>query len=347
MVKNKKQLVLAADVGGTKTEFGIFQIDGALLRPVKKSRFENRRYKGFPEVIEEFLKDTGASGAAGIVSAAFGVASPVENNFSRLTNLNWTIDAGRLKRRFKGIGNLELINDMVALSWGLPLLSRKDYLILQRGKRKKANAVLIAPGTGLGEGILFFDGTSHVPMASEGGHSDFAPRNDVEIELLSYLSAMFGHVSYERIVSGPGLKNIYDFLTGKTGVPESIRERFEKEEPSFVIADEARKGADAVSIGALEIFTSILGAEAGNISLKALAEGGVFIGGGIVRAITETLKKGHFINAFLDKGRFRGLLSNIPVYVILREGAALLGAANYARAMVKKQDLGLRGIPGF
>src|SRR3972149_3009665 len=223
MVKNKKQLVLAADVGGTKTEFGIFQIDGALLRPVKKSRFENRRYKGFPEVIGEFLKATAASGAAGIVSAAFGVASPVENNFSRLTNLDWTIDAGRLKKRFKGIGDIKLINDMVALSWGLPLLSRKDYLILQRGKKKRANAVLIAPGTGLGEGILFFDGASHVPMASEGGHSDFAPRNDVEIELLSYLSAILGHKRYLKRFSLPGLKYIFNSLAGVTGAPESIR----------------------------------------------------------------------------------------------------------------------------
>src|SRR3989304_5385182 len=241
MVKNKRQLVLAADVGGTKTEVGIFQIEGALLRPFKKSRFENRRYKGFDEVVEEFMKDTGASGAAGIVSAAFGVASPVENNFSRLTNLNWTIDAGRLKRRFKGIGNIELINDMVALSWGLPLLSRKDYLILQRGKRKKANAVLIAPGTGLGEGILFFDGTSHVPMASEGGHSDFAPRNDVEIELLSYLSAIFGHVSYERIISGPGLKNIFFFWGEKRGARKIKRKGFKKEELFFVLGDEKKK----------------------------------------------------------------------------------------------------------
>ncbi|MBI5599053.1 MAG: glucokinase [Deltaproteobacteria bacterium] len=332
----RKGIVLAGDMGGTKTDLGLFEIAAGVLRPVKEARFENSLYGSPEDVIAEFLKSAREAGVTGeIAAASIGVACPVEGDSARLTNLDWTISAGRLKKRFK-IKNVRLINDMVATAYGLAFLKKGDYITLQAGTAgREGNAVVIAPGTGLGEVIIFRGkDDSSAPSPSEGGHADFAPQSRREIELLVYLMERFGHVSYERVVSGPGLKNIYDFVTRDGGVSQAIKKRFEREDPSFVITDEARKKkGDRACREALEIFVSVLGAESGNLALKSLATGGVFVAGGIAPAIADTLKKSLFIKAFRDKGRFMGLLSKIPVHVLLNPRCALSGAANHARGM--------------
>jgi glucokinase len=328
--------VLAGDVGGTKTDLGLFSVEGCRLRTVREERFINKDYKGPGDVIKEFL---GSNSAREIAAATLGVAAPVEGNKASLTNISWIIDGEDIKERF-GIKKVELINDLVATGWGLPLLSTGDLVVLQQGMPRKGNAALIAAGTGLGETILFWDGTTLTPSASEGGHTDFAPRDPIETGLLEFLIKRYGHVSYERVLSGTGLKNIYDFLKESKGLKESpgLNERFEKEDPASVISDEAEKGGDETCREALESFISIYGAEAGNLALKAMAVGGVYVGGGIAPKIIKPLKKGGFMEAFTFKGRFKGFLTNIPVYVILNARTALLGAAHHAARSISKME---------
>jgi glucokinase len=331
----KNRNILAGDVGGTKTELGLFSVVGGRLRPIKKERFINRDHKGPGEVIKEFL---GPENSGEIAAASLGVAAPVEGGRAALTNISWTIDAGYIKERF-GIKNVWIINDLVATGWGLPLLSAGDMVVLQEGRPRKGNAALIAAGTGLGETILFWDGTTRIPSASEGGHADFAPRDAIETGLLEFLIKRYGHVSYERVLSGTGLKNVYDFLIESEGLPVSPRltGRFQKEDPASVVSDEAKKeGGDETCRRALELFISIYGAEAGNLALKAMAVGGVYVGGGIAPKMIEPLKRGGFIKALIDKGRFKGFLSNVPVYVILNAETALLGAAHHAARSISK-----------
>lgn len=333
-VAEGKKKILAGDVGGTKTDLGLFSVEEALIRPVREKKFINKDHKGPLEVIEEFLGETGAEG---IAAATLGVAAPVTENRATLTNISWDIDGEEIKKRF-AIKKVELINDLVATGWGLPLLSGADFFMLQEGRPRRANAALIAAGTGLGESILFWDGKTHVPAATEGGHTDFAPRDTIETGLLTYLIKKYGHVSYERVLSGTGLKNIYDFLKEVSGREESpgLKARFEKEDPASVISDEAINATDETCQKALEQFISIYGAEAANLALKALAVGGVYVGGGIAPKIVEALKGGGFIKAFTDKGRFKGFLSDIPVYVILNARTALFGAAHHAARFVSE-----------
>jgi glucokinase len=330
-VAEGKKKILAGDVGGTKTDLGLFSVEETLIRPVREKKFINKDHKGPLEVIEKFIGETGAEG---IAAATFGVAAPVTENRATLTNISWDIDGEEIKKRFAikkveiswdidgeeikkrfAIKKVELINDLVATGWGLPLLSGADFFMLQEGRPRRANAALIAAGTGLGESILFWDGKTHVPAATEGGHTDFAPRDTLETGLLTYLIKKYGHVSYERVLSGMGLKNIYDFLKEVSGREESpgLKAKFEKEDPASVISDEAQ-----------------------NLALKALAVGGVYVGGGIAPKIVEALKGGGFIKAFTDKGRFKGFLSDIPVYVILNARTALIGAAHHAARSVSE-----------
>jgi glucokinase len=315
------KLILAGDIGATKTHLGIFRKHS--LRMVKEARFFNKNYSAVEEILAEFLgMDVSPIGAA-----CFGVAAPVEKNRAVLTNLGWVVDARAVARNI-GIKKVSLINDIVATGWGLTLVEKKMLFVLKKGKRTSGNGALVAPGTGLGEAMLFWDGSGFVPSASEGGHADFAPRNAFEIGLLTHLMEKFGHVSYERVASGQGIKNIYDYIMRKRPVSPRLKKRFENEDPSAVISDEARRGNSACRI-AMEVFASVLGAEAGNLALKTLSTG-VYIGGGVVPKTLETFDKKAFIEGFCDKGRFRGFLSGIPVYVIMDERAALLGAAKCA-----------------
>ena len=350
---NKKKVFLAGDIGGTKTELALFSKKGAGIFCVERKRFLSARHKGAEAVIGGFFKDVGRGYE--IEAAALGVAGPVEDNRASLPNLGWRVDGNKIGKKFSF--KCLLLNDLEATALGIGELSSKDFFCLQKGRPTRSepcsawvprgypegNAAIIAPGTGLGEAALLNLGGEFFPIASEGGHADFAPRNGIEAELLFYLSAKYGHVSYDRVVSGPGIKEIYDFLTHGEKPPERIRKRFLVEDPSAVIADEAgEKGGDKTCLKALSLFVSIFGAEAGNMALRHLASGGVYLAGGIPPKILGALKRKEFLESFRDKGRFMGYLSVIPVYVVLNEMAALLGAAKFAST--KGRSNGRKGL---
>jgi len=350
----KKRFLLAGDVGGTKTYLGLFEINppsppfkkrglnpfkGNRLRELKADRFVNADYRSIGGVVASFLADTGR--VMEICAAVMGVACPVEGNRGRLTNIAWRVDGRALGKRF-GIKKFELVNDLVALGYGAEQLYGNDILTLRKGRPEHGNAALIAAGTGLGEAILFRsnDGTL-VPSASEGGHADFAPQSDVEMELLGYLAEKYGHVSYERVVSGPGLHDVYRFFRARSGGRESKRltQRFEIEKDgAAVIFDEAVRRIDGNCVKAFKLFISVYGAEAGNLALKSMATGGVYLGGGIApKVFADKEAVSIFLSAFGAKGRFKKLLDAIPVYVIQNEKAALRGAAFHAYNLVKGQ----------
>ncbi len=335
--KGGRKLILAGDVGGTKTELGLYGVEGGGIRTLCLEKFTNSGFAAPEDIIDKFLE--GQDGP--IASAVLGVAAPVADNECTFTNLTWSLDGGEIGKRFD-IGKVKLINDLVATAWGIGLLSEKDLYPLQPGKPGSGNGAVIAAGTGLGEVLLFREGDGKTlrPSASEGGHADFAPRTEVEVALLAYLRDKFGHVSYERVVSGAGLKDIYDFLRIKKGAsgPDPLKGSFESEDPAAVIAGEALSKGDETCRKALGIFVSVYGAEAGNLALKVLPTGGLYVAGGIAPKIIDVLKDGTFMDAFRDKGRFREFLSGVPVYVVLDPGTALLGAAHVAARTVAQRD---------
>jgi glucokinase len=323
------KLILAGDIGGTKTHLALFSLEGEKLQPKLKKTFPSKQYTGLEPVIEEFL----AGNKLSISHAAFGVAGPVVDNKVKTTNLPWIIDAGNIAQLFK-VGPVALLNDLEATAYGIFTLEPHELFTLNEGvSGRRGNKVLIAAGTGLGEAILYDDGRHYHPIASEGGHGDFAPRDETEIQLLRYLIEKFGHASYERVVSGPGIANIYSFLrdSGRMDEPGWLKEKIAaSEDASAVISQEGLAGNSAISVQTLDLFASIYGAEAGNLALRGKAIGGVYVGGGIAPKILAKLKDGTFMRAFLDKGRYRELLSSMPVHVILNEQTALQGAAFYA-----------------
>lgn len=320
-------MILAGDIGGTKTYLGLFDVKDGRPELKKFGSFLNSGFPGHLEIIEEFLKD----GGGGLEAAAFGVAGTVSDDRCSMTNLSWVVDGGEIRNKFR-IKKAGLLNDLVATAWGIDLLSGGDVHTLQEGKKTAGNAAVIAAGTGLGESILYWDGSSHIPLASEGGHADFAPRNPIETELLLRLAAIYGHVSYERVLSGRGLEDVYDFLRNRSGVaePADLRKRIEAEGAAG-ISEEAMSGTDEVCRSALDLFISVYGAEAGNLALRVLPVGGLYVGGGIaVRILPALIKNNAFIETFRGKGRLGGVLSSVPVHVILNDKTGLLGAARYA-----------------
>ncbi len=327
----KEKTILAADVGGTKTFIGTFAARTGLLKPLRVERFVNADYSCVEDVVEAFL----GREAGTLAAASFGVASPVLDNRARLTNIDWVIDGTEIAKRF-GIKRLELINDLVATGWGVGLLTVDEVEIINTGVERAGNAALIAAGTGLGEAVLYWDGKGVRPSGSEGGHCDFAPRTEVEIDLLRYLMKRFGHVSYERVLSGAGLVNIFSFFMEREGraLSADLKRRFDVEGAAEVISDVAVNGGESAAASALELFLKIYGAEASNLALKSMSTGGVYIGGGIAPKIFREREKEIFLNSFLDAGRFTELLSEMPVRLIMKESTALYGAARYAASLV-------------
>lgn len=312
-------LVIAGDIGGTKSQLGAFTAARAAPVPVCEARYVNGEFAGIEEILSAFINDNAIRGVSAVCLA---LACPVEDNCGTLTNLGWRVNAEALAKRF-GFASVNLINDLVATAIGSLHLPAADIIVLQEGRERPGNRALIAAGTGLGEAALFWDGHTHMPSASEGGHTDFAPRTDIEMEILAHLTNAYGHVSYERVLSGAGLEAVYRFLKSRGGsVPEEIT--------ASGIAQRALEESDRECVEALGLFVSIYGAEAGNLALKTLATGGIYIGGGIAPKILKALQAGGFIKAFREKGRFDGWLSDIPVRVILNEKTALLGAAWHA-----------------
>lgn len=320
-------MILAGDIGGTKTVLGLFEEAGDRLHTVREDTFPSRNYSALEEILNQFL---GPGSCPPLRAACFGVAGPVIEGRSQLTNLPWELDERRLATALS-IPRVHLLNDLEAAAFGMLHLEPSDLCVLQPGRTRKGTIAVIAAGTGLGEAILYWDGTRHHPMATEGGHTDFAPRSDLEIELLQYLQREVSHVSYERLLSGPGLFNIYQFLrdSGVAPEPEWLQTRIAEDDPGVVISQIGLAGKHPLCTKALDLFVSIYGAEAGNLALKAFAIGRVYVGGGIAPEILPKLQDGTFTRAFAEKGRFTELLRSIDVKVALNPRAPLIGAAHY------------------
>jgi len=330
--KSKSELILAGDVGGTNTRLGIFEVNRGRLRLLFEKTFLSKNYKGLENILEDFLR-----GKKGIAAACFGVAGPVTQEVVIATNLPWWIDIQSL-RKVLPFKKVEVINDLVANAYGISVLKKGDFETLNAGKVKKGNQALISAGTGLGEAILFWDGKQHVPSPSEGGHIEFGPRNHLELELFHYLSDRFDHISYERVLSGDGLFHVYQFLKDSKrfgSEPSWLSEKMKEEDPAEVISEVARLKKNKLCSEALDLFTSIYGAAAGNLALQVMAIGGVYIGGGIAPKIIWKLKDGTFVKSFKDKGRLSHIVAHIPVKVIMNQKTALLGAASRAANLLE------------
>jgi glucokinase len=322
-------VILAADVGGTKTHLALYRPHTSPRAPLAERKLPSRGHRSFEALVGQFLSEVGD---APIERATIGVAGPVVDLRADTTNLPWDVSGPSLSERLGG-AEVELLNDLVATAWGLETLAPNDVVTLQAGERIRGNRALIAAGTGLGQALLVWEGGWH-PTASEGGHSDFAPRDALEDELVVWLRARFGRASYERVLSGPGLADLYRFLgeTKRGHASPSVLEQFaEAQDPAAVVTEAALEKRCERAELALDRFVSIYGAEAGNLALQGLALGGVYVAGGIAPRILPVLESGKFIQAFGDKGRLSALVRRIPVSVVLRPETALWGAA--ARAL--------------
>lgn len=321
-------MILAGDIGGTKTNLGLFDVIDGALTPRDRKSLPSKRYSALESIVDEFLA---GAGHVSVDAACFGVAGPVLEGRSVTPNLPWVIESMSLASRLK-LDSVALINDLEATAHGIAELKPEEFATLNEGSAEPGNAALIAAGTGLGCASLFWDGYRHVPSASEGGHMDFAPRNRLEAELLQHLMDKHGHVSIERVISGPGFFNIYDFLrsSGYAKESPSVVERFKHDDPTRVVANAALAHECGLCEKAMDMFASIYGAAAGNVALLVKATAGVYVGGGIAPKIIQKLTDGTFMKAFTAKGRLSSLLEAIPVRVILNDKTALLGAARVA-----------------
>ena len=321
-------MILAGDIGGTTSRLACFDASGGRLRRTSARDYSSRDYAGLDAIAREFIGTHGAS----IDHAAFGIAGPVRAGTVATTNLPWTVDAAKLSASL-GIAAVSLLNDVEASVHGIAALQPGDFAVLNAGDASaRGNLAVIAAGTGLGEAGAVWDRGRLVPFACEGGHADFAPRDPVEMELLEQLRQRFGHVSWERVVSGPGLCNIYAFLrdSGRGTELRRVRERMHDGDAAAAIAQAAIAGQCELCRQALDRFVSLYAAEAGNLALKVLATGGVYLGGGIAPKILDALTGPAFMRSFPVKGRMQALLEAMPVRVVLNDDAALLGAARYA-----------------
>jgi glucokinase len=322
-------MILAGDVGGTSVRLAYFERKQGQLVPVAEEIKHARDYPSLAAAVVDFHSKQKLA----VACACFGVAGPVTGRVVRASNLPWIIDAAALEAS-TGIKNVHLINDLEANAYGLAELEETDFELLTPGIPGRAgNAAVISAGTGLGEAGLFWDGTRHIPFAAEGGHADFGPANELQAELWQYLHKKYGHVSWERVLSGPGQFNIYEFLreTGKGREEPWLTEEFKNsDDHSVVVTRNGLSGKSPLCEQAVNIFAEIYGAAAGNLALKIFAVHGVYVGGGIAPKILSKLREARFMNAFRDKGRLRPLMESIPVRVVLNDKTALLGAAHVA-----------------
>ncbi|WHZ27430.1 MAG: Glucokinase [Nitrospira sp.] len=350
-------MILAGDIGGTKTNLALYEWTTERVEPLRLESFPSGDYKSLEDILVEFLAppkgpspldslETGQTNSneklvispaesVTLTAACFGIAGPVIDNRCQTTNLPWVIDGRIIAKQFN-IPQAQLINDLEATAYGLLWLRPDELEVLNAGNppSKRQALALIAAGTGLGEGILFWDGKTYRPMPSEGGHTDFAPNNDQEIELLRYLRTQYLHVSNERILSGPGLYAIYEFLRDtKKNEPTWLAEKIRAGNPAAEIAQAGLQGQAEIATQTLDLFASIYGAEAGNLALKALSLDGVYVGGGIAPKLITKLQDGTFMKAFTNKGRYKRLMNQMPVRVIMNQQTALIGAASVAAAL--------------
>lgn len=325
-------MILAGDVGGTNTRLAFFDLRGVQLKRICEQTYPSRSHASLDDIVADFV----ASQKIRADAAGIGIAGPVRDGVSHATNLPWIVDARRLSQR-TAIPSVVLLNDLEANGYGIATLAPNDFAVLQEGAAGAAgNAVIVSPGTGLGEGVLYWDGKEYWPLPSEGGHASFAPEDELQDDLLRHLRVQFGHVSWERLVSGPGLFNIYKFLrdTGREKEPPWLADQLKSGDPAREISKAALDGKSPLCEMALDLFVTLLGSECGNMALKLLATGGVFLGGGIPPKILPKLKAPEFLKAFASKGRFQAVLESIAVRVILNEYTALRGAARRASMLL-------------
>lgn len=333
--------VLVGDVGGTKTQIAVAWEDGSQWRLRHPRRYPSREYAGLDEILSHYLAGLARTPKA----AALAIAGPVADDCSEATNLPWHLDARALESA-TGIARVRLLNDLEAIAWGIAGLTEKQFLTLQAGAAEACgNLAVIAPGTGLGQAGVFWDGQCHRPFATEGGHTDFAATDAREFALVEYLRGRYGRVSWERVVSGMGIGNLYQFLHQYRGVdhhPRMTAVLAQQERPrgepagdlAATVAALAATGDCGVCRETMDWFFVLLGREAGNCALKLMARGGVYLAGGILPKNLDLLRNGGFLQAFLDKGRMRGLLESMPVSLVLEEHGALIGAARFLQFMV-------------
>ena len=329
----RARTVLAGDVGGTKTLLGLFQADRGRLEPVRIVRYPSAEHDGLEAMLGAFL----GTQRPRIDAAVFGVAGPVVAGRSRFSNLPWVLEEESL-RRVLPRARVALVNDMEALAWGLDALRGAQVARLTRGSAPApGNRAVIAAGTGLGMTLLTWDGMRHTPSPSEGGHQGFSPRDELEVELLRFLWARHGRVSLDRVLSGSGLRAIYEFLaeSGRARATRALRRRMESApDPNAEVSRAALAGEDGAAEAALERFVTIYGAAAGDLALVACATGGLFVAGGIAPRILPALRAGGFVRAFLEKGRLRPLVERVPITVVRESRAGLLGAAHRGAALL-------------
>ena len=353
-------MILAGDIGGTKTYLGLFESTQTGITPVREERFWNADFSSLEDILTEFMEtpqtgpedcsereDNGEEESLDKVPLSFepvsllavclGVAGPVQDNRCRATNLPWVIDGNSLATHLK-TNTVRLLNDVEAMAYGVLALGEDETELVHGPSTVQGhqNKGLLAPGTGLGEAILYWDGQRYHPLPSEGGHASFAPNTDAEIELLRYLRTHYLHVSFERVLSGDGLHTIYQFLRDtKQNEPTWFAEKLPTGDPAALISEAALNGKPDICVQALDLFVSILAGEAGNMALKGLTKGGIYLGGGIVPRILPKLREARTWKAFVSKGRFKRFLSSIPVHVILNDKAALLGSASFGAQLLK------------
>lgn len=321
-------MILAGEIGATGTRLAAFEKEGSRLQLVVEKTYMSQEHSSLSEIIAAFIKAEGIAAH----SACFGVAGPVRRGRSKISNLPWVIDSRDLAKQLK-LDSVGMINDLEAYAYGIDGLDSKDFVTLNAGSEDaEGNRAVISARTGLGVAGLYWDGYRHHPFACEGGHSDFAPRNALEMELLAYLQKKYGRISYERLLSGPGIKNIYDFLRDarKADEPQWLKDQIAAApDPPAVISQLAQEGKAAICDQTLSIFVSIYGAETGNCALNFLSTGGIFIGGSVAAKNVSKMKDPIFMKSFLDKGRMVDLLKEIPVTIVLNDDSGIIGAARY------------------
>ena len=327
-------MILAGDIGGTKTVLGIYSHEAGVRAPLAQAIFPSAEFAGLEAIVIKFLSKLDFN----VENAVFGVAGPVTEGKAKITNLPWVIDEEQLETVLR-IPHVILLNDLEATAWSVPSLGKNDVYTLNKGEKIQGGSIaVVAPGTGLGEAFLVWDGSRYLAHSSEGGHADLAPTSQLEIELVSHLMNKYEHVSYELVCSGIGIPNIYNFFkdSGKAEEPDWLAEELSKvQDPTPVIVNRAlgKERPCPICVATMDTFISILGSEAGNMALKVMATGGVYLGGGIPPRILPALKGGHFMENFLSKGRMSRLLIHMPVNVIICAETAIRGAACYGLEM--------------
>src|SRR6202161_2562857 len=321
-------MILAGEIGATRTRLAAFETEGNRLQCVVEKNYVSQQRDGLSGILADFIKTEGIP----VHSACLGVAGPVRSGRSKISNLPWVIDSAELAKQLK-LNSVGLLNDLEAFSYGIDGLESKDFITLsERAEEAEGNRAVISAKTGLGIAGLYWDGFRHHPFACEGGHADFAPRNDLQMELLAYLQKKYGRISCERILSGPGIKNIYDFLRDaqKAEEPEWLRTAMSAApDPPALISQMALEGKAPICNQALSIFVSVFGAETGNCALNFMSTGGIFIGGSIAAKIVPKMKDPVFLESFLDKGRMVAILKDMPVKIVANDDSGMIGAARY------------------